>query len=107
MAERSLVSTIDLHLVKVLHTVISERSVSRAAMRLQSTQPMVSAQLKRLRALTGDPLLVRSGQGLAPTDAALAFVTAGFDVFKESFDHPYTHVGLKRFSDAWDATPYQ
>ena len=34
-------------------------------------------------------------------------VTAGFDVFKESFDHPYTHVGLKRFSDAWDATPYQ
>ena len=34
-------------------------------------------------------------------------VTAGFDVFKESFDPPYTHVGLKRFSDAWDATPYQ
>ena len=34
-------------------------------------------------------------------------VTAGFDVYKDSFDHPYTHVGLKRFSDAWDATPYQ
>ncbi len=34
-------------------------------------------------------------------------VTAGFDVFKESFDHPYTHVGLKRFSDAGDATPYE
>ncbi len=66
--------TIDLHLVKVLFTVISERSVSRAAMRLQSTQPMVSAQLKRLRQLTGDPLLVRSGQGLAPTDTALALL---------------------------------
>jgi len=71
MALRSGVPNIDLHLVRVLFTVISERSVSRAAMRLHSTQPMVSAQLKRLRELTGDPLLVRSGQGLSPTDAAL------------------------------------
>ncbi|MCU0923987.1 MAG: LysR family transcriptional regulator, partial [Burkholderiaceae bacterium] len=39
MAQRPIVANIDLHLVKVLHTVISERSVSRAAMRLQSTQP--------------------------------------------------------------------
>jgi DNA-binding transcriptional LysR family regulator len=31
----------------------------------------VSAQLKRLRALTGDPLLVRAGNGMTPTDAAL------------------------------------
>jgi DNA-binding transcriptional LysR family regulator len=74
MALRHGIANIDLHLVKVLFTVISERSVSRAAMRLQSTQPMVSAQLKRLRVLTGDPLLVRSGQGLAPTDAALAML---------------------------------
>ena len=64
-------ANIDLHLVKVLHTVISERSVSRAAMRLGSTQPQVSAQLKRLRSLTGDPLLVRAGGGMAPTDTAL------------------------------------
>lgn len=65
---------IDLHLVRVLHTVIAERSVSRAALRLQTTQPVVSAQLKRLRALTGDPLLVRAGAGLVPTDAALAML---------------------------------
>ena len=51
--------SIDLHLVRVLHTVIAERSVSRAALRLQTTQPVISAQLKRLRELTGDPLLVR------------------------------------------------
>ena len=74
MTQRPITAKIDLHLVKVLHTVIVERSVSRAAMRLHSTQPMVSAQLKRLRELTGDPLLVRSGQGLAPTDAALAML---------------------------------
>jgi len=34
-------------------------------------------------------------------------VTAGFDVYKDAFDHPYTHVGLKRFADSWDATPYE
>ena len=67
-------SNIDLHLVRVLVTVITERSVSRAAMKLQATQPRVSAQLKRLRGLTGDPLLVRAGAGMVPTDAALAML---------------------------------
>lgn len=62
---------IELHLIRVLHTVIAERSVSRAALRLRSSQPAVSAQLKRLRALTGDPLLVRAGNGMAPTPRAL------------------------------------
>ena len=53
-------------------------------MRLQSTQPMVSAQLKRLRELTGDPLLVRSGQGLAPTDAALAMLEPASRLLREA-----------------------
>ena len=74
MTQRAAPVNIDLHLVRVLHTVIAERSVSRAALRLQTTQPVVSAQLKRLRALTGDPLLVRAGAGLVPTDAALAML---------------------------------
>jgi DNA-binding transcriptional LysR family regulator len=43
-------------------------------LKLASTQPTVSAQLKRLRALTGDALLVRSGAGLVPTEAALQLV---------------------------------
>ena len=84
MAQRHGIASIDLHLVKVLHTVISERSVSRAALRLQTTQPMVSAQLKRLRELTGDPLLVRSGQGLAPTDAALAMLEPASRLLREA-----------------------
>jgi DNA-binding transcriptional LysR family regulator len=74
MTERALFDKIELHLVRVLHTVITERSVSRAALKLASTQPTVSAQLKRLRALTGDALLVRSGAGLVPTEAALQLV---------------------------------
>jgi len=63
---------IDLHLVRVLHMLVTEGSVSRAAVRLGSTQPVVSAQLKRLRALLEDPLLVRAGRGMAPTDTARA-----------------------------------
>jgi transaldolase len=31
-------------------------------------------------------------------------VTAGFDVYKASFDHPFTDKGLKIFQDAWDET---
>ncbi|WP_374255226.1 LysR family transcriptional regulator [Aquabacterium sp.] len=71
MTKQALFDKIDLSLIRVLHTVITESSVSRAAMRLQTTQPAVSVQLKRLRELTGDPLLVRSGQGMAPTNVAL------------------------------------
>lgn len=71
MTQPVLFDKIELSLVRVFHTVITERSVSRAAIRLGLSQPAVSAQLKRLRALCGDPLLVRSGPGMAPTDAAL------------------------------------
>ena len=71
MAERADFDKIEVFLIRVLQTLIHERSVSRAAMRLRSTQPAVSAQLKRLRALTGDPLLVRAGNGMVPTETAL------------------------------------
>ena len=71
MTQRAEFDKIELYLIRVLHTVIVERSVSRAALRLQSTQPAVSAQLKRLRELTGDPLLVRAGNGMTPTATAL------------------------------------
>lgn len=40
-------------------------------------------------------------------DAALAgadIVTCGFQVYKDSFYHPYTDYGLKVFKDAWDGT---
>jgi transaldolase len=32
-------------------------------------------------------------------------VTAGYEVYKESFEHPFTDKGLKIFQDAWDSTP--
>ena len=76
MSRRPDFDTIDLHLIRVLHTVIHERSVSRAAVKLASSQPAVSAQLKRLRALTGDPLLVRAGQQMQATETALQMLDA-------------------------------
>lgn len=74
MNKNMLFEKIDLSLIRVLHTVITECSVSRAAIRLQSSQPAVSSQLRRLRELTGDPLLVRCGQSMAPTDVALSLL---------------------------------
>ena len=74
MRDQALFDKIDLHLIRVLHTVLTERSVSRAAIRLGMHQPAVSSALKRLRELSGDPLLVRSGSGMVPTDAALRMI---------------------------------
>ncbi len=74
MKDQALFDKIDLHLIRVLNTVLTERSVSRAAIRLGMYQPAVSAALKRLRSLAGDPLLVRSGPGMVPTDAGLRMI---------------------------------
>ncbi len=84
MEKRAHFDKIELYLIRVLHTLITERSVSRAALRLQSTQPAVSAQLKRLRELTGDPLLVRSGNGMSPTAAALQLMGPAANMLLEA-----------------------
>jgi DNA-binding transcriptional LysR family regulator len=84
MGKSAVFDKIDISLIRVLHTVISECSVSRAARRLQSSQPAVSAQLKRLRDLTGDPLLVRCGQGMAPTDVALSLLEPASVILRQA-----------------------
>jgi len=45
-------------------------------------QPAVSAALKRLRDLSGDPLLVRSGSGMVPTDAALRMIEPSASILR-------------------------
>ena len=51
---------------------------------------------------------VRNGRQIVEAAVAGAdIVTAGFDLYKDSFDHPYTAKGLKLFADNWDATPYE
>jgi DNA-binding transcriptional LysR family regulator len=80
----SMFDKIDLHLIRVLHTVLTERSVSRAALRLGMYQPAVSAALKRLRELAGDPLLVRSGAGMVPTVAGLRMIEPAADILRSA-----------------------
>ena len=82
MSDSLLFDKIDLHLIRVLHTVLTERSVSRAAVRLGMHQPAVSASLKRLRALSQDPLLVRSGTGMVPTEVALRMVEPAASILR-------------------------
>ncbi len=59
----------ELSQLEVFVTVAREGSVSRAALKLHKTQPAVSMALKRLEDSLGEPLLVRSGRGLALTHA--------------------------------------
>jgi DNA-binding transcriptional LysR family regulator len=64
------VSQIDVNLLVVLDAVLTERSVVGAARRLHVTPPAVSNALARLRAVLGDPLVIRSGRGIVPTPRA-------------------------------------
>jgi DNA-binding transcriptional LysR family regulator len=62
----------DLNLLVTLDVLLAEGSVARAARRLRLSPSAMSRALARLRAATGDPLLVRAGRGLVPTPRALA-----------------------------------
>lgn len=51
---------------------------------------------------------VRNGRQIAEAAVTGAdIVTAGFAVYKDAFDHPYTHVGLGKFQNYWDQTTYE
>ncbi|MGV3624393.1 MAG: LysR family transcriptional regulator [Archangium sp.] len=76
-------SAIDLNLLTVLHAVLDEGSVAKAAERLHVTSPAVSNALARLRDVLKDPLFVRSGRGLVPTPKALELKPSLERVFAE------------------------
>jgi len=61
----------DLNLLVTLDVLLAEGSVARAARRLRLSPSAMSRALARLRATTGDPLLVRAGRGLVPTPRAV------------------------------------
>lgn len=61
----------DLNLLRVFDAIVSEGSITRAAERLDRSQPAVSLALNRLRKLTGDPLFEPWGRGVRPTRRAL------------------------------------
>ncbi|MCW5625942.1 MAG: LysR family transcriptional regulator [Burkholderiales bacterium] len=63
---------LDLNLLVSLDALLAERNVTRAALRLHVSQPALSAQLARLRAIFDDQLLVPSAKGMLPTPRAEA-----------------------------------
>jgi len=83
---------IETYLLRVLHTLLTEQSVSRAAMRLGLSQPAISNSLKRLRDITGDAILVRSKTGMVPTERGqelLAYATEALAAI-DRITHPPT-----------------
>ena len=60
----------DLNLLVYLDVLLRERNVTRAASQLGITQPAMSNGLRRLREAFADPLLVRTSEGMTPTERA-------------------------------------
>lgn len=65
------INDMDLNLLRALDVLVRERNVTRAGRALGLSQPAMSNALTRLRQLTGDPVLVRSPEGMLPTPRAL------------------------------------
>lgn len=65
---------IDARQLRVLQVLLEEGSVTRTARILDQSQPHISATLRKLRGIVGDPILVRSGAKLVPTERGLAML---------------------------------
>jgi DNA-binding transcriptional LysR family regulator len=71
MSKNMNVDDFDLNLLVCFDELMRERNVSRAAEKLNISQPAMSSSLKRLRDYFADPLLVRTARGMEPTEKAL------------------------------------
>ena len=63
-------SRVDLNLLTALDALLTERSVTGAARRLNLSVSAMSRTLARLRTVTGDQLLLQAGRALVPTPYA-------------------------------------
>lgn len=64
------IARVDLNLLVYLDVLLRERSVTKAANLLGISQPAMSNGLKRLRSMFDDPLLIRTSEGMSPTERA-------------------------------------
>ncbi|WP_137125832.1 LysR family transcriptional regulator [Roseomonas sp. HF4] len=84
-------ATLDLNLLRVFDAVARERHVTRAAQRLNLSQPAVSNALARLRAALGDELFLRRPGGVEPTELALALAGPVAEVLDRLRETLITH----------------
>jgi DNA-binding transcriptional LysR family regulator len=61
---------LDLNLLVTLDVLLAEHNVTRAAERLNFSQPSISVHLAKLRDIFGDPLLLPGPRGMRPTARA-------------------------------------
>ncbi|NOW47677.1 DNA-binding transcriptional LysR family regulator [Novosphingobium sp. SG751A] len=95
------IARLDLNLATSFLAIWEERSVSRAAIRLNLSQSAVSGALARLRAITDDPLFVRTRMGMEPTPRAIAMapvLSAALDRMSEALTplSPFVPEGVAR-----------
>ena len=64
------VNRLDLNLLTIFDAVMTERSLTKAGVRLGVSQSAVSHALSRLRDITGNSLFERTGHGVRPTARA-------------------------------------
>ncbi|MEM1152577.1 MAG: LysR family transcriptional regulator [Pseudomonadota bacterium] len=77
------VNRVDLNLLVYLDALLRERNVTQAANQLNLSQPAMSNGLRRLRDLFDDPLLVRTSEGMTPTERALELEPIVRDVLSQ------------------------
>jgi DNA-binding transcriptional LysR family regulator len=94
---------IDLNLLVYLEALYTEGGVSRAAERVNLSQPAMSLALKRLREIFDDPLLIRTPRGMVPTQRAQELIEPVRAILGQSRD---LLGGRRKFDPATAAGPF-
>ncbi|MBA1292463.1 LysR family transcriptional regulator [Pseudomonas lurida] len=76
--------SVDLNLLVIFDTLMTERHVTRAALKVPMSQPAMSSALARLRLLFKDDLFVRVGGNMEPTARALELSVGVSRILRET-----------------------
>jgi DNA-binding transcriptional LysR family regulator len=88
---------LDLNLLSAFEAIYEEGNISRAAVRLNMSQPALSNALNRLRKFVDDPLFVRTSHGVTPTSRARQLaepIIKALDLIQNSLNH-YSEFNFK------------
>ena len=94
--------SVDGHKLRVLAKIFETKSISRTAEAFDLNQSTISHTLDRLRAAIGDPLFVKAGRGIEPTEKAIAMMPRVLEIVGalEGLVAP------ERYDPAADQTPF-
>ena len=68
------IEQLNVKLLRTFDALMKEKSVSKAALKLNITQPVVSARLKTLREIFSNKLFIQKPHGIEPTSKALEVI---------------------------------